>query len=330
VPKCPIAQFTDNYHLHLNIDMPVRTLLIILLLRCCLPQVASAQDGGVLVLYPEATAPYQAAYEQIIDGLRSLTREALRTRSIAKDYDQDKLQEWLDDNKKSATYLVVLGQQALQASKLLTHQLQIVASAMEMWPGTDQIPGVSIRIHPAIYLERLQRLSPQTTRLLVFYRNNNDDALISVIEKAAHQRGIAATPILVTDVTTAVRQITAKLKEADPETTAIWFTRNVIEINTELLFPYILEASWNRRIAVFSNIITHTKRGFLFSLYPDYRGIGKELGLFIAEHRQKGGTLEFKLTRAAKFVLNTRTAQHLGLLIDDTLLQSVDVSFPGW
>jgi putative tryptophan/tyrosine transport system substrate-binding protein len=165
--------------------------------------------------------------------------------------------------------------------------------------------------------------------LLVFYRKN-DDALISIIEKAANLRSIEVTPVPVTDVTTTVRQITAIFKELDPATTAIWFTHHIIELNTELLFPYILEASWNRCIPVFSSVITHTKRGFLFSLYPDYHGIGEELGHFIAEHRQEDSAFKFKLTHAAKFVLNTRTAQHLGLLIDDALLESVDVSFPGW
>lgn len=306
-----------------------RTLLLILLLQYGLVLSASAQERGLLILYPEAASPYQKVYEQIIDGIRSSTKDDLRTLALSQEYDLDKFQHWLDNNKSTADALVVLGSRALKAAGSLEHQLPLVVGAVDILPGKDPISGVSIRIHPADYLEHLQLLSPDSTHVVVFY-NEQDNALVPLIEAEAHNRGMAVTPISVIDVPGAIRSIAAVLKEADPANTAIWFTRNVIELNTELLYPYVLEASWNRHIPVFSGLISHTKRGFLFSLYPDYQGMGNELGRIIEAHARKHTGLPSAFCRAVKFALNIRTVQHLGLKPGDRILQNVDLTFPAW
>jgi putative ABC transport system substrate-binding protein len=307
----------------------VRTLLLILLLQYGLVQLASAQERELLILYPEVASPYQKVYEKIIDGLRSSSKDNLRTLALSQDYNLDKFRRWLDNNKSTADSLVVLGSRALKAAGSINHQLPLIAGAVDILPGRDSITGVSIRIHPADYLEQLQLISPHSNHVVVFF-NEQDKALVPLIEIEARRRDIAITPISVTDVPGAIRSIAAVLKDADPAYTAIWFARNVIELNTELLYPYILEASWNRQIPVFSGMISHTKRGFLFSLYPDYQGMGNELGRIIEKHARNSTGSHTVFCRAVKFALNIRTVQHLGLNPGDTILQNVDLTFPAW
>ncbi|MGD9170606.1 MAG: hypothetical protein PVI97_11190 [Candidatus Thiodiazotropha sp.] len=307
----------------------IRTLLLILLLQYCLVRLASAQDRELLILYPEVANPYRKVYEQIIDGIRTSTKDDLHTLALAQDHDLDKLRHWLDSKKSTADALVVLGSRALKAASSLNHQLPLVAGAVDVLPGKDRIPGVSIRIHPADYLEHLRLLSPDSTKVVVFYKVH-DEALIPLIETEARKRDIAVTLIPVKDVAGAIRNIATVLKDSDPRNTAIWFTRNVIELNTELLYPYILEESWNRHIPVFSAMISHTKRGFLFSLYPDYQGMGKALRHFIEQQIHKNTVLKTEFCPAVKFALNIRTVQHLGLTPGDTTLKNVDLIFPAW
>jgi putative ABC transport system substrate-binding protein len=306
-----------------------RTLLLILLLQYGLVQSASAQDRDLLILYPDASNIFQKVYEQIIDGIRSSTKNDLHTLALAQGYDLDKPQRWLDNSKSTADALIVLGSRALKAAGLLNHRLPLVAGAVDIIPGKDPISGVSIRIHPADYLAHLQLLSPQSTKVVVFY-NAQDKALVPLIETEALKRDITVTPIAVTDVAGTIRSIGVVLKDADPTNTAIWFTRNVIELNTELLYPYILEESWKRHIPVFSAMISHTKRGFLFSLYPDYQGMGEALGDFIETHTRKDAVLKTEFCPTAKFALNIRTVQHLGLTPGERTLENVDLTFPAW
>jgi putative ABC transport system substrate-binding protein len=305
----------------------VRTLLLALLLRCCLFHCAIAQDKSILVLYPQTTIPYQQAYQQIIEGIRHSTRLPLKSLTLPEKFNPKKIQYWIDTSSGSPGYLIVLGRRSLQAVKLLQHNHQLLAGAIEILPGNNHPPGVSIHIDPSVYLKHLSILSPNTTKLILFYNSENKD-LLPLAENAAQQHGIEITPIPVPNIETAIRSIAEALKLSDPEDTAIWFTHNVIGLNTELLYPYILEISWHRRIPVFSGMISHTKRGFLFSLYPDFLGIGKELGEIIIQHDRGETELSIRFTKAAKFILNTRTAQHLGLPIDDETLNKADVLFP--
>ncbi len=306
-----------------------RIFLPILLLLSVFAQPASGRDSDLLILYPDTSGPYQQVYEQIIEGIRSSTQDHLNTLALGKDYDPDTLQHWLDSNDHSAHMLVALGTHALEAVGDLDPKLPLIAGALDILPGKDPIPGVSIHIHPADYLEHLRLLSPQSTNIIVFY-NEQDKALAPLIVSEARSRDISVTAIPVHDASDAIRKITTALKASDPANTAIWFTRNVIELNTELLYPYILEESWNRRIPVFSGIVSHTKRGFLFSLYPDFQGMGEALGRLVEARAQGSTAPNTAFCPAVKFALNIRTVQHLGLTPDDTTLKQVDLTFPAW
>jgi putative ABC transport system substrate-binding protein len=253
----------------------------------------------------------------------------LYTLALSQDFDLDKVRHWLGDKNSSAEALVVLGSRALKAAGSLEYKLPLVAGAVDILPGRDRVTGVSIRIHPADYLEHLRLLSPDSTKVVVFY-NEQDKALVPLIENEAYKRDITVTAIPVSDVAGTIRSITAVLKAADPANTAIWFTRNVIELNTELLYPYILEESWNRHIPVFSGMISHTKRGFLFSLYPDYQGMGEALGHLIEAHAYRDASSKTEFCTTAKFALNIRTVQHLGLTPEDKTMEIVDLIFPAW
>jgi putative ABC transport system substrate-binding protein len=200
---------------------------------------------------------------------------------------------------------------------------------VDILPGKDTIPGVSIRIHPRDYLTHLRLLSPNSNNIIIFYLED-DKSLIPLIETEARKHGFSVNPVRVIDAVSAIRSISAVINEADPANTAMWFTRDVIELNTELLFPYILEESWKRGIPVFSGMISHTKRGFLFSLYPDYEGIGEALGRSIEAFTSGRRALQAEFCPAVKFALNIRTVQHLGLTPNEIVLKNVDLTFPAW
>jgi putative ABC transport system substrate-binding protein len=307
-----------------------RTLSFILLLLCCHLQPAIAQNINTLVLYTKAASPYQKAYEQIIDGISSSLNSDLLTLGIPKDFDIKKIQQWIDENVKSADNLVILGSRALKASELLNlKKLQIITGALDILPGEDQNPGISIRVHPAVYLEHLRLLSPNSTKLIMFY-NSNDKALVPIVENEAKNIGVTVNSIPVIDATSAIRNIASTFESVDPSDTAIWFTRDVIELNSEVLYPFILEESWNLHIPIFSEMISHTKRGFLFSLYPDYNGIGKELALIINDYAKGQTALRVRFSKAVKFAVNIRTLQHLGIAPDQRALQNIDLKFPAW
>ncbi|MDX1656805.1 MAG: hypothetical protein R3310_16465 [Candidatus Competibacteraceae bacterium] len=190
-------------------------------------------------------------------------------------------------------------------------------------PGPENLDP---KIDPALYLDTLRQLKSAVTRVAVVH-HARQPLLIESIVQAGIRQGLTIEPVAVNDVDTAVRAVNRLLTTADPDTTALWFTPGTLEIAPTLLLPFVLEESWRRRLAVFSGDTAHTRRGFLFALYPDYVGLGRELGQAIDDlDTLPPGTLTD--TRAARLALNRRTARHLGLAPDRSLLERADLIFP--
>lgn len=298
----------------------------ILLTVSLYPQSGLVADPPVFVFYPEAPEPYREAFEQIIDGFaRAVGRPVRRKMTTAATRPAD-LDEWLA-SEGGATTVVLLGQ---QTQRLYEEAHPPGPSAWvagtNALPGQTSWSGVSLVIAPDLYLDALRDLSPDIRRVIAIH-HERDGAWVSLVKRAAARAGTDVAFVAVADADSAVRRITETLETLDPKTTALWFAKNTIGLDTELLYPFVLEEAWRRRIAVFSDAVTHAKRGFLFALYPDYAGVGAELG-----ERVRGGASPpaagLTPTRAARFALNVRTARHLGIAPTPDLIRRASPLFP--
>ncbi|MFZ1640072.1 MAG: hypothetical protein WAV07_01265 [Candidatus Contendobacter sp.] len=282
--------------------------------------------GTVLVLYPDAPAPYQQAFAQIVAGIARTAPGPLQTLALTPEWDQAQVRRWLDARRDRATALVLLGQRALQAYPADGTTLPVLVGGVSALPGQTAWPGISLVIDPELFVQTLREWLPAIDTVAVIY-HAQDRVWLQRVEQAATVRGLRVEPLAVTDAATAVRQITRTLDRIDPRTTALWFSRNTLSLNTELIFPFVLEETWKRRIAAFSDTVAHTQRGLLFSLYPDYGGVGEELGGRIRDPAG-GPTAGLRLTRAARLALNTRTARHLGMTLPPDLVERAGQVFP--
>lgn len=287
---------------------------------------ARVAGGTVLVLYPDAPAPYQQAFEQIVAGIARTAPGPLQTLALTPELDQARVRRWLDAHRDRATALVLLGQRALQAYAAGSTELPVLVGGVGALPGQTAWPGVSLIIDPELFVQTLRELLPAIDTLVVIH-HTQDQVWLQRVERIAAIRGLSVEPMAVADAETAVRQITRTLDRIDPRTTALWFSRNTLSLNTELIFPFVLAETWKRRIAAFSDTVTHTQRGLLFSLYPDYVGVGEELGGRI-RNVASGTTADLRFTRAARLALNIRTARHLGMILRPDLLERAGQVFP--
>jgi putative ABC transport system substrate-binding protein len=284
---------------------------------------AHAAEPPALVLYPRAPPPYAAAFAQMIAGLTRSLGTPPPTLVLSEPDPPDRLQPWLRRYPMDIP-LVTLGQRPLTIVEQTETGRPWVIGGVYGLPGEFQAPGISLTIDPALFLDHLQQLLP-TTRTVVVVHHARQAALIPSIQQAAKQRGLTVQPVAVTDTVDAVRQLTRMFATVD-EATALWFTRHTLSLNTELLFPFVLEETWKRRLPAFSDTPAHARRGLLFALYPDYIGVGEELGTLLKE--TPGTSPGMRFTRAAHWALNTRTAQHLGLMLDAETVHRATTVFP--
>ena len=109
---------------------------------------------------------------------------------------------------------------------------------------------------------------------------------------------------------------------------AIWLPMDSVTVNTDVVVPMLLKEAWDRDIILFSSNPVHVQRGTLFSLSPDYPGLGQELGNLI---KQKLNNPELKIiapTNELRMAVNVRTAAHLGLSFSARQQQQFDMTFP--
>lgn len=299
------------------------TLVWILLLFAAAPRV---YGGTVLVLYPDAPPPYQQAFEQMIEGLKRSVSQSLETLPLPGNYDIPTIERWIDAHKKGDTTLVLLGQRALDAYAQLSIRLPVFVGGVSRLDDKTELPGISLTIATPVVLAAVHELLPSTQTLIVFY-NPTFPGWVPPASPTTAVRGLTIRPIAVTDAQTAVKEISRIVETVDPQTTALWFMEGTISLNTELILPFVLEETWKRRIPAFSDAPSYVKRGLLFALYPDYDGVGVELG-FRLQPGAPGPLHGMAFTHAARFAINTRTAQHLGIPLRTELIERADAVFP--
>ena len=269
-----------------------------------------------LAIYPDAPVPYREAFEQMLDGIAHTNGAPVLQKKITATTSQEEFQSWLIEARDKT--VVLLGLQALDFYEQSgQHRSNVFLTGVNALPGQVPLPGISLTVDPTLYLRTLRELLPDIRRVVAYYNAQEAPWLIPV-RKAARDARLDIETIGVTDAFDLARQLARTFKTLDPHTTALWFGGNTIQLNDELIYSYVLEQTWDRGIAVFSDTIVHVKRGFLFALYPDYAAIGSELGTLIQQHARMTG---LRFSRAGRLAFNLRTARHLGLTVSDALIQ---------
>lgn len=280
-------------------------------------------SASLLVVYPEAPEPYREAFAQMTSGIARAAGALLQQKVITATTSPEEFRSWLVEERDKT--VVLLGQKALTFyEKSEPDRRDVFLSGVNALPGQVPLPGISLSVDPAVYLQTLHELLPDIRRVVVYYNVQEEPWLVPV-KQAATDAGIGIEAVGVADAFDVIRQLGTTFETLDPKTTALWFGSNTIVLNSELIYPYVLEQAWDRRIAVFSETITHVKLGFLFALYPDYAEIGAELGTLI---RQGAPTTGLRFSRAGQLALNTRTARHLGIAPRRDLMQRANPLFP--
>lgn len=296
-------------------------------LLCC-AALGRAVADPVLVLYPEAPDPYRQAFDQIATGIERTAGGPVNRRMVTAATEREQIQGWLDQASPDAA-VVLLGRPTAALSEIGRDRFggrRVFVGGVNALPGQLPWPGVSLIAEPALYLQTLRELLPSVRRVIAFH-HARDPEWAPLATRAAADLGLRVETVAVDDAASAVRRIAEALKTLDSETTALWFAANTVDLDRELIFPWVLEQTWDRKIAAFSETAAHAKRGFLFALYPDYEAVGAELGRRIGRGAAgDGGGLT--LTRAVRFALNGRTARRLGVALGDDLIRRAQPLYP--
>ena len=300
--------------------------LLKLLILLALPTLAPrAETPRLAVLYPDASGPYGAIFEAIIDG----AEEELGTRAerivLADETDPGELSG--DLAGKRINGVIALGPEGYRVAQAGTIPPSVTTVSGAFFIPPNSVPGVSLAVDPQALFEQLKRLAPEVRHIHVVYDPKYNGWLVELARQAANRFGFQFDAYPETSLRDAVaryrRLIDAPLGEQD----AVWLPVDATTVYDKVVLPLVLQAAWDQRFTVFSSKPSHAKKGALFSLFPDHSELGKSLARMV-RRLQDGDDVSMEPISDVKLAVNVRTANHLGLRFSNALRREFALTFP--
>lgn len=302
-----------------------------LLFSLCITTITNAEPSlKVGVLYPDVREPYQSVFREITEGISEHDEFITLKRALSSDDDQDIVQEWVQHH--DIDIVIALGNRSKRLVSPIREEKPTFLGAILL--SRDLVDsnwsGIVLNPHPVQLFQHLQHFSPDIKNVHVAFVIKNNKWLIELADTTAQNMGLNLVPHPVTDIKDSAHQFRKIIEMANPKTDAIWILQNPSIVDKSTILPFILKESWKRSLVVFSSSPEHVKRGALFSVFPDHKNIGRQLGVMINESADNDFVSEAILVpvKDTKFVANIRTFEHLGIDLSKEDEELIDIVFP--
>jgi putative ABC transport system substrate-binding protein len=293
---------------------------------------AAADDSarGLAVVYPDIGEPYRSVFTAIIEGIEDRLKTRVSSYAIGTPGNAQELAQEL--RRRDVRAVILLGRNGLKLASLLDRQVGVVAGGVLSVPeGQAQgLSVLSLAPDPALLFAQLKLIVPGARRVVVVYDPRQNAWLLRLAREAARAQGLELAAYEAEDLKAAIRLYRDTLASADPKRDVLWLPQDATTVEDSAVVPLVMREAWNQNLAVFSSNVSHVKRGALFSLYPNNQALGRSLASWALGHLASPATPAARGILPLRDVLvavNTRTAQHLGLHLDDTP-QRFDLVFP--
>lgn len=298
-------------------------ILLILLSTLITPlYAADSERAKLLVLLPKINAAYDRIFSEIITGITAHNGIIVHTFTLTKASQKSDIQNEIDANQIDA--VIALGHTSYSIAKKFRQQLPVIHGGMIMTPNGHS--GISLVASPVQFFAHLKNIAPNVKRIFTVYNEKNSGWLIKIAEQEAHKSNIELRALEASDIRGAAQQFKKILSEASVSTDAIWLLFDKV-VPDQTILPLALDAAWKKNIVLFSNNPAHTKRGALFSLFPDHEKMGYNLAELSIKQINSNIPLVLPLS-SLKVSVNERTASHLGLHYSSSQRESFDIIYP--
>lgn len=293
------------------------------------PLVSAAADPVVGVVYPNVREPYQGIFSTITDGIESELRSTSKHFIIDSD-NPVVFKDWI--NREHIELVIALGKRSQQLIERSSVNLPVIYGAL-VAASNDEIrygSGILLTPSPATLFTHLLDYAPGTHSVLVVYNTRHDQWLIDQASEAARALGLDLQALAAGSIQAAAQIWHQAIVNHGEERYAIWLLNDHTVVDSRAILPMILKESWERKIIAFSSNPSTVKRGVLFSLYPDNYNMGRSLGrLALQRLHSPDYPVILMPTEDVLAAFNTRTAEHLGIVVADEKMKDIKLTFPG-
>lgn len=286
-------------------------------------------ENAIAVIYPDIGEPYRSIFSQIIEGIEEKTRTRVASYAIGTG---SNLQDISGELKKHDIRVVIaLGRNGLKTANSFGRDINVVGGGVISVPESETrgMTVLSLAPDPALLFARLKAMKPAVRRVVVVFDPRQNAWLIRLAREAAAANGIELAAYESADLKTSMRIYQEILGSIDVGRDALWLPQDSTTVEESSMLPFLLQEAWTRSLLVFSSNAAHVKRGALFSLYPNNKGLGHSLANSAISQGASGATTQRGVLplKDVLVAVNVRTAAHLGISTNPKQ-QGYDMVFP--
>jgi putative ABC transport system substrate-binding protein len=290
----------------------LRLRALVLVVAAILSPSPGADSGVIAILYPDIGRDYDAVFASISDGVSQTVGAPLLHLPLPDQFPQTHVSDRLRGIQVKG--VAALGRRGLQAVQGAEWRGPLVASAV-IWDSSladKNVPAITFDPDPRLLLGYLKLFAPPVRRVYLVIDQGRNKWLAGRARTAASENGFSLVVREVTNRREAALAYRDILSCVHGPADAVWLPLDPDTVD-ETTPQLVLRAAWDKRFVAFSSAADHAQRGALFSVIPDYVGLGRQLGRMLQAQVRGEAAGGVQPNTQLRVAVNMRTARHLGL-----------------
>lgn len=295
-------------------------ILILIISLASEPEVPAMNQPEITILSSSQMEPYL----QVVKGFEKLVKLRFPDTIINTFFlgpDPQKNQATMEKvQKNNPDILFTLGSKATQEIQSVhPDRPQVVTMILDslFFEQSKQATGVFLNFPPEIHLRWLRRMLPEVKRVYLLYNPRENDTLLAEIEKeaGAYQLEIHGVPV------DTVSELPAALKSIGRQADILLGLPDQTVYSSKTAKAVLL-STFRNRIPFVGLSRYWVKAGALYALDWDYDDLGRQCGDMVCRILEGTDVSDIAPTPpdTVRYIINMRTAEHLRLTIDPTLV----------
>ena len=288
---------------------------------------APVMAAEVAVVYPVVREPYSRVYSDIISGIASRYAGKVKTYTVNGDL-ASLHQSLIGKRGEQPEAVIALGSKSLKAVQALNIKAPVYAAlAQKPATGNHSAGGIVLKPGADSYLSALIGIDPDVETVHVVYTPARHQGLIDDARHILSASGRKLDAVPVANIRESARGLRDIVKRSRPGD-AIWLISDTGLIDASLL-DMVLDFAWDKRLAVFSSNPVFVKRGALFAIYPDNRGVGVRLAELASGEAVSGSSGDgYEHLTSIHVAYNERTGKHIGVRLSSEYRETINLILP--
>ena len=297
--------------------------LLPMLLLCSSVSFSQDSNSVALVIYPEVRAPFSKVFEDIVAGFDEKFQGNVKQLKVNGPDSLGRVSRVVDKDKPGV--VLALGKRSYDLYQSVGAEYPVLLGATGQM--NQLVAGISMIPDAEVVLGHLLKLSPGVKKVHVIRRRDRLQSIVERAEKYLTKQGVALSVIECDDLQAGAAAYRTVLDEAE-EGEAIWVLPGSSLLDNAVL-SLALKSAWQKNLVMFSSNPLHVKRGMLFAVYPDNRGMGGSLAA-MANNTVSAKPLKSELAplRDVLVAVNERTSRHLAIELTSEMKSDIDLLLP--